>query len=75
MMQLNHIPRKFTAGQALSKSQENINHLMYMDDIQLFAINERELETQIQTVRIYSKKSAGDEAKRQLHKNVASNSD
>ena len=27
---------------------------MYMDDIKLFAKNEKELETQIQTVRIYS---------------------
>ena len=27
---------------------------MYMDDIKLFAKNERELETLIQTVRIYS---------------------
>ena len=27
---------------------------MYMDDIKLFATNEKELETLIQTVRIYS---------------------
>ena len=27
---------------------------MYMDDIKLFAKNEKELETRIQTVRIYS---------------------
>ena len=27
---------------------------MYMDDIKLFAKNEKELETQIQAVRIYS---------------------
>ena len=27
---------------------------MYMDDIKLFAKNEKELETQIHTVRIYS---------------------
>ena len=35
-------------------SQENINHLMYMNDIKLFAKNEKELETLIYTVRIYS---------------------
>ena len=35
MMPLNHIPRKCTAGYKLSKSQEKINHLMYMDDIKL----------------------------------------
>ena len=54
MMPLNHILRKCTAGYKLSRSQEKINHLMYMDDIKLFAKNERELETLIQAVRIYS---------------------
>ena len=49
-----HILRKYIAGCKLSKSQEKINHLMYMDDIKLFAKNEKELETLIQTVRIYS---------------------
>ena len=33
MMPLNHILRKCTAGYKLSRSQEKINHLMYMDDI------------------------------------------
>ena len=37
MMSLNHILRKCTAGYNLSKSQEKINHLMYIDDIKLFA--------------------------------------
>ena len=45
IMPLNHILRKCTAGYKLSKSQENINHLMYMDDIKLYAKNEKELET------------------------------
>ena len=53
MMLLNHIFRKCTAGYILSKSQEKINHLMYMDDIKLLVKNEKELETLIQTVRIY----------------------
>ena len=54
MMPLNHILRKCPAGYKLSRSQEKINHLMYMDDIKLFAKNERELETLIHAVRIYS---------------------
>ena len=54
MLPLNHILRKCTAGYKLSRSQEKINHLMYMDDIKLFARNERELETLIHAVRIYS---------------------
>ena len=53
-MPLNHLLRKCTAGYKLSRSQEKINHLMYMDDIKLFAKNEKELETLIHAVRIYS---------------------
>ena len=45
MMPLNHI---------LSRLQEKINHIMYMDDIKLFVKNEKELETVIHSVRIYS---------------------
>ena len=48
-----NILRKSAAGYKLSKSQEKINHLMYMDDIKLFAKNEKKLETLLQTVRIY----------------------
>ena len=44
VMDINHLRWKFTAGYKLSKSQEKINHLMYMDDINLFARNEKELE-------------------------------
>ena len=42
MMPLKQIHRKFTAGYKPSKSQEKINHFMYMDDIKLLAKNERE---------------------------------
>ena len=54
MMPFNHILRKCTAGHKLSRSQEKINHLMYMDDIKLFAKNEKGLETLMHSVRIYS---------------------
>ena len=54
MMPLNHIFRKYTAGYKLSRLQEKINNPMYMDDIKLFAKNEKELETLIHAVRIYS---------------------
>ena len=54
MMSFNHILRKCTARYKHSRSQEKINHLMYMDDIKLFAKNEKELETLIHAVRIYS---------------------
>ena len=54
MKPFNHIVRKFTAGYKLSKSQEKIIHVMNMDDIKLFTKNEKELETLIQTLRMYS---------------------
>ena len=41
LMPFNHILRKCTAGYKLSGLQEKINHLMYMDDIKLFAKNEK----------------------------------
>ena len=53
-MLLNHILRKCSAGYKLSKSQEKINHLKYMDDVKLFAKNEKELEALIHAVRMYS---------------------
>ena len=52
MMPLNHILRKCTAGYKLSKSQ--INHQTYMGNIKRFAGNEKELETLIHAVRIFS---------------------
>ena len=54
MIPPNHILRKCTAAYTLIKSQEKINHRMYMYDIKLFAKNKKELETLIQGVRIYS---------------------
>ena len=54
MILLNHILRKCTAQYKLSRLQEKINHQMYMDDIKLFAKNEKELETLKHAVRIYS---------------------
>ena len=53
-MPFNHILKKCLAGYKFSKSQEKINHLMHIDEFKLFAKNEKELETLIQTVRIYS---------------------
>ena len=47
MMPLNYIVRKCTAGYKLIKSQEKINHLIYIDDIKPFAKNEKELKTLI----------------------------
>ena len=59
MVSLNHILRKCTAAYKLSRSQEKINHLMYMDDIKLFTKNEKDLETLIHTIRIQSRHRNG----------------
>ena len=53
-MPLNHIHRKCTTEYKLSRSQEKINHLMFINDIKLSAKNEKELETLIHAVRIHS---------------------
>ena len=54
MMPLNHILKKYSDEHKLHKSQENINHLIYMDDIKLFTKNEKKQEILTQAVRIYS---------------------
>ena len=54
MMPHSHIFRKCTAGYKLSRLQEKINHLMHMNDIKLFAKNEKELKTLIHAFRIYN---------------------
>ena len=54
ILPLNHILRKCAAGYKLIKLQEKISHLKYMDDIKLLAKSEKELETLIHAVRIYS---------------------
>ena len=53
MMPLNHILRKCVPGYKLSRSQEKINHLIYMGDIKLFAKNGK-MKTLIHAVRINS---------------------
>ena len=54
MIPLNYVLRKCRGGDyKFTKSQEKINHLIYTDDSKIFAKNEKELETLIQTIRIY----------------------
>ena len=53
MMPHNYRLKKYTSWYKLHKSQEK-NNQMYMDDIKLFAKNEKELKILIQAVRIYS---------------------
>ena len=54
IMPLNYILSNCTWDYNFTKSQGKINHFMYMDEIKLFAKNEKELGNLIQTIRIYS---------------------
>ena len=54
MMPHDHILKKCTARYKHSKLQEKINHLMYMDNIKLFAKNVKELETNKRSENIQS---------------------
>ena len=55
MMPLNNILRKCTGGYKLCRWQKKINHLIYMNDIKLFAKNEKNKQkTLIHAVRIYN---------------------
>ena len=54
MMPHSHILKKCTAGYNFCRSQEKINHLIYMDDMKLFAKNEKEPKILIHVVRIQS---------------------
>ena len=54
----NHMGRRCPVGYQLSKSPEKINHLMYMDDIKLFAKKKIKKNWKlIHAVRIYSQDS------------------
>ena len=53
-MPFNHILRICIHGYKLHKSEEKIYHLIYMDDIKLFAKNLKELETLTHAVGIYN---------------------
>ena len=53
-MPLNHIENTQGWCNRFANPQEKNNHLMYMDNIKLLAKNENELETLIQTIRLYS---------------------
>ena len=40
---------------SVSESKEKINHLLFIDDLKLYRRNEKELDSLVQTVRVFSK--------------------
>ena len=51
---LSFILRKAKAAYEFSGSKEKINHLLFMDDLKLYSRNEKELDSLVQTVRVFS---------------------
>ena len=51
---LSMILRKVSAGYEMTKDGCRISHLLFMDDLKLFAKNEKEIDSLVQTVRIFS---------------------
>ena len=54
MIPLTLLLRKVKLGYVLRNDQMRISHLLFMDDLKLYGKNEREIESLVQTVRIYS---------------------
>ena len=54
MIPLTSILRKAAPGYEFSSNKVKINHLLYMDDLKLYGKTQKDLESLIQTVRIYS---------------------
>ena len=55
LIPLSLILRKAKAAYEFSGSKVKINHLLFMDDLKLYSRNEKELDSLVQTIRIFSK--------------------
>lgn len=55
LIPLSTVLRKTGMGYQTSKSATKISHLLYMDDLKLYAKSDNELESLLNTVRIFSK--------------------
>ena len=53
-MLLNYMLRKWKRGDKSTKLEEKINYLVLMDDIKIFPNNKKELETLIETSKMYN---------------------
>ena len=55
LIPLSLILRKAKPAYEILESKENINHLLFMDDLKSYSRNEKELDSLVQTIRIFSK--------------------
>ena len=49
------ILRKAKAAYEFSGSKEKINHLLFMDNLKFYSRSEKELDSLVQTIRVFSK--------------------
>ena len=54
LIPMSFILRKVKAGYEVRKAGPTINHLLYMDDLKLFGKTEKQLDSLMNTVRIFS---------------------
>ena len=54
LIQLTLILHKSESAYQFSSTKEKVNHLLFMDDLKLYAKNAKGLDSLVQTVRIFS---------------------
>ena len=54
LLPLSHILRDAAPGYHFASNRQEVNHLYYMDDLKLYASNEKSLESLIQTACVFS---------------------
>ena len=54
LIPLSEILRKIKMGYSLGKDRGKLNHLLFMDDLKLYGRNVNEIDSLIQSVRIFS---------------------
>ena len=55
LIPLTSVLKNTKRGYEFAKNGEKINHLLYLDDLKLYAKNEKELDSLVQTARVFSK--------------------
>ena len=54
LLPLTHILRDAAPGYHLASNGQKVNHLLFIDDLKLYASNEKSLESLIQTAHVFS---------------------
>ena len=54
LLPLTHILRDAGPGYHFATNGQKVSHLLFMNDLKLYATNEKSLESLIQTVRVFS---------------------